>query len=49
MLVWFLPLFLVFLLISVNLELILRNLVRLFDEDADLPSSDAADMLPSAD
>lgn len=37
------------LLISVNIELILRNLALLVDEDADLPSNDAPDMLQSAD
>ena len=37
------------LLISVNIELILRNLILLSDEDADLPSNDAPEILPSAD
>ncbi len=37
------------LLISVNIELILRTVIQLLDEDAELPSDDAPDMLQSAD
>ncbi|MDV7142335.1 TRAP transporter small permease subunit [Tropicimonas sp. TH_r6] len=37
------------LLISVNIELILRSLIQLLDEDAELPSDDAPDTLQSAD
>lgn len=37
------------LLISVNIELILRNLILLLDADAELPSDDAPDLLQSAD
>ena len=37
MLIWFLPLFLIFLLILVNVELILRNTLSLFNSKIDLP------------